>query len=153
MNLCTRSFVKIIKNGGGRLFHGVYDTIKNLYTSGYKIFVASNGRREYIEAILETAGIINFFSEPFIYLNKNITDKTAIISYYLKNIPKKTRLIMIGDRYTDRIAASDNAIPFIGCSFGHAGVKEISGSKWIAEKFTDIPALIRKIEKQNKFEK
>jgi kynureninase len=83
----------------------------------------------------------------------NITDKTAIISYYLKNIPKKTRLIMIGDRYTDRIAASDNAIPFIGCSFGHAGVKEISGSKWIAEKFTDIPALIRKIEKQNKFEK
>jgi phosphoglycolate phosphatase-like HAD superfamily hydrolase len=48
-------------------------------------------------------------------------------------------LIMVGDRASDRAAARENGVPFIGCAFGHAGDEEIAGERWIAPPVFRIP--------------
>lgn len=148
-NHCTISESRLVRKGGGRIFEGVYETLKKLYHDNYKLLVASNGRRPYIDAILSTHRLAEFFKEPMVVVNdKTIKSKTDIIRYYKENVSRDETLIMIGDRSSDRLAAIENSIPFIGCSFGHAGDSEID-SPWIAESFSDIPALVRKIESLN----
>jgi len=147
MEECTQAFVRLIRQRKGVIFDGVYDTIKKLCNEGYKMLVASNGKKEYVEAILETYELIGFFSPPMMYPDEKIPDKSGIVKYYINNISDMDMLIMIGDRSSDRKAAEDNRIPFIGCSFGHAGMDEISGTRWIADSFTDIPMIINKILK------
>ncbi len=149
-DLCTESLVSMIRKGGGRIFEDVYSTMEALHGEGYILLTASNGRREYIEAILETHGLMKFFSGPMTYINGNIKDKSGIVGYYKDALPGNDLLIMIGDRFTDRKAASDNGVPFIGCAFGHGGDGEIAGSRWIVNKFNMIPRAVKEVEERNR---
>ncbi|MFC1670107.1 HAD family hydrolase [Spirochaetota bacterium] len=145
---CTKSEVEIIRKGGGRLFDGVAPVIESLHKGGYKILVASNGDEDYVSAILETFKLISYFSRPLLYVNHEFPDKSDIIRYYKQNVSKENLLIMIGDRDSDLRAAEVNDIPFIGCSFGHAGNEEIGRTKWIAKNFEEIPEILGEIENE-----
>jgi len=144
----TVNLVEMIRKKKGSLIEGVEETIKTLNSMNYNMLVASNGARDYVEAILETYDLKRFFSEPFIYSDGKVKNKTDIISCYLDLNPGR-ELIMIGDRYTDLAAARENGIPFIGCAFGHAGADEIEGEKYIVNDFREIPEMLKKI-KDNK---
>ncbi|PKL16882.1 MAG: hypothetical protein CVV49_13890 [Spirochaetae bacterium HGW-Spirochaetae-5] len=146
--LCTVNLVKMIKEKKGSLIDGVDETIKTLNSMKYKMLVASNGARAYVEAILETYDLKKYFSEPFIYPEGTIKNKTDIIGSYIKLNPDR-ELVMIGDRYTDLAAAKENGIPFIGCAFGHAGVDEIEGEKYIVHDFRDIPGILERIKEDS----
>ena len=136
-HICTDNLVNMIREKKGRLIDGVDETLNKLHAMNFNMLVASNGARDYVEAILETYNIKRFFSEPFIYAEGRIKNKTDIIRRYIKLNPER-KLIMIGDRATDLDAAKDNNIPFIGCAFGHAGDDEIKGEKYIVHNFADI---------------
>ncbi|MCP4137322.1 MAG: HAD hydrolase-like protein [bacterium] len=140
------SLVSMIEQGGGIIFDGVSKTLESLFSDGYTILVASNGLPVYVEAILNTHNLRRFFSEPMIYPGGAIDNKSGVVKYYIDNVSKNDLIIMIGDRFTDREAASDNNIPFIGCAFGHAGQEEIKGSRWIVDEFSALPGVIREIE-------
>ncbi|MCL1864189.1 MAG: HAD family hydrolase [Spirochaetes bacterium] len=135
--ICTNNLVRMIREKRGRLIDGVYETLNKLHTMSFNMLVASNGARDYVEAILETYNIKRLFSEPFIYAEGDVENKTDIIRRYLELNPER-KLIMIGDRATDLAAAKENNIPFIGCAFGHAGDDEIKGEKYIVQNFCDI---------------
>ncbi len=139
---CSRSFVSIIRAGGGRLFPGVADSLVELHKAGYQFLTASNGREDYIKAILETHGLIGMFSEGMLFVSGEYPDKKDIVAEYMRGPVSGKKLIMVGDRASDRNAASANGVPFIGCSFGHAGVIEIQGEPYIADTFSDVPKLI-----------
>lgn len=141
---------KMVREGGGNIIAGVIPTIEALFHKGYRICAASNGTREYIEAILETHNIAQFFL-PRVVLDGMRNNKSDLVRYYIEASPAGERFIMIGDRQSDIDAARDNEIPFIGCAFGHMGSSEIEKEKWIARKFEDIPRLIREIEKLYKY--
>ena len=143
-HICTDNLVYMIREKKGRLIDGVDETLKRLNSMNFNMLVASNGARDYVEAILETYNLKRFFSNPFIYAEGEIKNKTDIIRRYLKLNPER-RLIMIGDRATDLAAAKDNNIPFIGCAFGHAGDDEIKGEKYIVHSFSDIVDILKRI--------
>ncbi len=145
----TVNLVEMIRAKKGSLIDGVEETIKTLNSMKYKMLVASNGARAYVEAILETYNLKRFFSEPFLYAEDSIKNKTDIIGMYHKLNPER-ELIMVGDRYTDLAAAKENGIPFIGCAFGHTGADEIEGEKYIVENFREIPEMLKKIEDNNR---
>ncbi len=147
--LWTGNLVKMIREKKGSLIDGVAETVKELHSTGYEMLVASNGARDYVEAILETYDLKKLFSEPFIYAEGAIKNKTDIVKRYLGVVPGG-RIIMIGDRYTDLAAAKENGVPFIGCAFGHAGAEEIEGEKYIVHHFVDIPGMIKKIEEDKR---
>ncbi|PKL39559.1 MAG: hypothetical protein CVV44_04870 [Spirochaetae bacterium HGW-Spirochaetae-1] len=145
---CNSSFVTIISRGGGRLIDGCYEVLEGFWKESYKILTASNGRREYIEAILHTHSILKFFSSPLLYINNDIPDKSDIVSLYRKRVEANDLIIMIGDRESDRMAAKKNDVPFVGCAFGHAGEREIAGERWIVHGFRDIPGVVQEIERE-----
>ncbi|MDH4129775.1 MAG: HAD family hydrolase, partial [Spirochaetota bacterium] len=67
-DLISYELIKSIINKEGILFHGVSETLNNLHSSGYKLFIASNGLNTYLETILKTYNLFNLF-EPIITLN------------------------------------------------------------------------------------
>lgn len=144
-DICTENLVKLIREKKGALLDDVFDTIVQLSSEHYKMLVASNGERNYVDAILETYGLKKYFSEPFVYPENDIINKTGIIEHYISVLDDMGQIIMIGDRCSDLEAAVENRIPFIGCAFGHAGTDEIAGEKYIAHSFKEIPGIIREI--------
>jgi phosphoglycolate phosphatase len=146
--MCSDSLVGRVRKGGGRIFEGVAATMKELHEIGCVMHAASNGTRAYIEAILETNNLMRYISKPVVTIDDGFADKTDIVRRYRRDIALDSPLIMIGDRQSDRMAAEENIIPFIGCSFGHAGISEIDGARWIAHGFSEIPGIILNIEKE-----
>ncbi|MBN2038426.1 MAG: HAD family hydrolase [Spirochaetes bacterium] len=143
---CTKALVRMVNSGGGEIFEGVKSTLKKLYSENYRMFIASNGHITYIEAILNSNELSIYFSKPILSLNKDIPDKSAIVECYKNNLCNDDLLIMIGDRESDKTAARDNDIPFIGCSFGHADYAELQGSRWIVHEFSEIFNCVKEIE-------
>ena len=134
--------IKQVKEKKGLLYGGVPETLARLHASGMKMAVASNGRREYIEAILSAYSIDSLF-EPGIFVEGPVKDKIGILQRYIdahRLDPAKTA--MVGDRYTDLEAARETGCVFIGCLFGHADRKELEGADYFIEKFSDLPALL-----------
>jgi len=146
--LSMECLTRKVRDKGGIVFPGVIDTIRSLHRMGKKLLVASNGKKDYINAILETYGISNCFSHPLFVINGEIKNKTDIVRRYKSCLSRNDLLIMIGDRTSDLDAARSNGIPFIGCAFGHAGIREIQGERWIARSFTHITNLVGVIEKE-----
>ncbi len=147
-DLCTESLTEIINRGGGALFDDVHSTLEKFCSEDYSLLVASNGRIEYIEAILGSNDLMRFFPSPIIVINGEIEDKTGIVRYYRENISRDNLFIMVGDRSSDRIAASNSNIQFIGCDFGHADKSELAGSRWIAHEFKSIYDIVKRIEEE-----
>lgn len=146
---CTKALLQDIRDKKGKIFDGVIQTLTALYGLGYKILVASNGRSEYVKAILDTYNLLSFFSEPLIFPDNNLPDKTSIIKYYQNHVSLDNLLIMIGDRTSDLEAAEKNDIPFIGCTYGHAGDTEIKNCKWKVNTFSEILIAVLKIEEND----
>ncbi|MBN2400887.1 MAG: HAD family hydrolase [Spirochaetes bacterium] len=147
-DLCVNALADMIHHGGGSLYEHVYSTLERLHNEGYSMYSASNGKIKYIQSILESNGLINFFKKPVIVLNSKIKTKSEIIRYYKTNLSINDLMIMIGDRSSDRQAAEENNIPFIGCAFGHAGFRELDCVRWIASDFSKIYNIVKEIEKE-----
>ncbi len=144
-DLCTHELSQMVREGGGHLFEGVTETLRSLTTAGYVLLLASNGKKPYLDAILQTHGLEALFSPPVILIDGNIRNKRDIVQRYKTGIAAGSPLIMIGDRHSDRDAAEDNGIPFIGCAFGHAGASEIEDTQWVVHDFREIPGQVMNI--------
>ncbi len=120
-----------IRNGGGDFYAGVGSTIHYLKEKGYTITCASNGRRAYVETVLDTAGVLSYF-EPILVINQeNINTKGDILSEYIKKYHFQPESIaLIGDRFSDWEAARKNGCKFGYCSYGHATNGEIPDFEW-----------------------
>ena len=148
--LCVNVLSDMISTGEGSIYDHVHSTLEKLYNEGYKIYAASNGKLNYIRAILESKDLSRFFTYPIITLNSDIKSKSDIVKHYKTGMCADELLIMIGDRASDRIAAEDNNIPFIGCAFGHAGLSELQGVQWTTTDFAMIYNIVKDIEKNYK---
>lgn len=144
--ICNDELVKMIRDKKGELIKGADEIIPELHSAGYKMLVASNGAKEYCEAILDTYGLLGYFSEPFLYPGEEHENKTEVVRHYLENISDVKNMVMIGDRFTDLEAARENLIPFIGCAFGHAGIEEIKDEKHLVYEFHEIVPTLERME-------
>ncbi|NLV66292.1 MAG: HAD hydrolase-like protein [Spirochaetes bacterium] len=140
----TENLVSLILARKGILIDGAERIIPQLHAEGFTMLVASNGAREYVEAVLAAYNLKKYFSEPFLYAADGYGTKSGIVKEYMKVLEPGT-FIMIGDRITDLDAARDNSIPFIGCAFGHAGIEEIGGEKYIVHGLDEVPGMVKRV--------
>jgi phosphoglycolate phosphatase len=101
----------------GKLYPGIKDLLKVLKKRNYKLIICSNGSLEYINLVLESQDIRNYFDEVF--SNKTINDKGLIVKRLLDNY-ETDKAILIGDAYTDLLAAEDNNIAKIFAGYGYS---------------------------------
>ncbi len=128
-----------IQNKKGTLFAGVSQTVADLYNRRYKLFIASNGADLYLQTILQTYNLIDFFN-PIITLDyQTIVDKGDILlEYRKKNQINAGSAIMVGDRDSDWVAAKKLGCRFIACDYGHGNRSEIEAADIIISSFTEL---------------
>ncbi len=141
---CTVKLKNLVLQKKGIIFPGVTEIIPELYNKGYKLLTASNGRREYVESVLDAYELTHYFVHLTALEDNDLPDKTHLLAYYKKTLPECKTLIMVGDRANDMVAAQENNLPFIACAFGHNNA-EIAHCRWIARSFYEIPDIIENI--------
>ncbi len=133
--LCER-----IAKGEGEFYPQVKETVEAVVARGGKILVASNGRRAYIDAILDYCGILKHVIHPTYIDGVQIRSKNEImLAYLILGLPAKD-ILMVGDRLSDFDAARAIGCDFAWCAYGHAPAGEITEFEIRLEKFTELAA-------------
>ena len=136
--ICAR-----VERGEGILFAGVAETVRALQRAGFRLAIASNGRRRYVEAVLSTYGLTAHFVGLITVESAAIANKEGILRAYLEAFQlEPQRAIMVGDRASDVEAAAAVGCHFIGCDYGHGYRDEIAGAGPLVSSFAQIPGVI-----------
>lgn len=131
--LCER-----ISHGEGEYYPAVSATIEAIAARGGKILVASNGRRRYIEAILDYCKVLSYVVHPTYIDGVKIKSKNDImLSYAAIGIPV-AKMLMVGDRLSDFEAARAVRCDFAWCEYGHAPTGEINEFEIKLTAFSDL---------------
>lgn len=135
-----------VRRGEGTLFPRVAETLAELNTEGYRLAVASNGRRAYVTAVLATYDLTRCFVDLVAVESGSKTTKGDLLRAYMSQYDVDPgRMVMVGDRASDVEAAAEVGCPFIGCDYGHGHRDEVAGAGPIVSSFADLPAAIRRL--------
>jgi phosphoglycolate phosphatase len=132
-----------VRRGEGLLFPGVGETLARLRAADLTLVIASNGRRPYIEAVLQANGIAAHFAELVAVDQEHMRVKADLLRAYLARYQLSSqRLLMIGDRASDVEAAEAVGCRFIGCDYGHGYQHEIAAAGPMVSAFAQLPEVI-----------
>ncbi len=124
----------------GALFDGAAELLRQLHAAGHTLAICGMGEREYIHMILEKCAIAPFFS--YVYHRADGKSKSQILAQLLRDSGMDAAdCLMIGDSGTDRCAAEDNGVPFIGVRYGY-GADALEGCKCIAESVGQLRKIL-----------
>lgn len=98
----TENLVSLILARKGILIDGAERIIPQLHAEGFTMLVASNGAREYVEAVLAAYNLKKYFSEPFLYAADGYGTKSGIVKEYMKVLEPGT-FIMILKNFIDSL--------------------------------------------------
>ncbi|HVN83446.1 MAG TPA: HAD family hydrolase [Candidatus Binatia bacterium] len=125
----------------GRLYPGVHEALEMLGEAGHLLAVASNGRRRYVETILDTYGMAHLFVEPITADERGT--KPMVLREYLETYDiTPIAAVMVGDRASDVEAAQAVSCHFIGCDYGHGYRHEIEGAGPVVNHLREVPSAV-----------
>jgi phosphoglycolate phosphatase len=110
-----------VEEYGGKLYPEVLSGLKQL-RERYPLFIVSNCQSGYIETFLRLNNIAELLKDFECWGNTRKTKSENLKSVIQRNNLKSP--IYIGDTEGDRIAARDNAIPFLYMTYGFGKVTD-----------------------------
>ncbi|WAH36713.1 HAD family hydrolase [Alicyclobacillus dauci] len=113
------------------------DVLVALKRQGHTLTTASNCGQQYLDAVLDTQGIREFFDSPLCLETVKGTKKSDILREHLTRYDRED-CVMIGDRSTDRDAAVEVDMAFIGCNFGFGDRTELAGAECIIQSLPEL---------------
>lgn len=130
-----------IKSGKGALYPNVPEIFRFLRENNLKIFIASNGLTEYLQAIVTYYNLEKWVTETFSIeqihsLHKGDLVKIIIDKYEIK------RGAVVGDRISDIHAAKDNGLFAIGCNFDFANETELTQADYVINDLSELQHII-----------
>lgn len=117
---------------------GVYDFISSNYQN-YDFHISTGTPTDEIETILKKKSLRKFFNHVYGSPDKKDLHVKKILKTHGY---KKSEVVFIGDALSDRDAARNNDIFFIG---RHTTVKEIKKEKLLINDFSEIENILKKI--------
>ena len=115
----------------------VKEVLSELKERGHRLTTASNCSTAYLERILETQGIEEYFDDPLCIELVQGKKKEEILQAHFAVLPKE-EAYMIGDRSSDIEAAHANGVPAIACHFGFADDGELDGADYHIHSLRDL---------------
>lgn len=126
----------------GEIYPFVRETIGYLHSSGITVVAASNGSKDYVRRVLSAYELDSFF-EPLISIGDDgIVNKNDILKGYLTD-RNYSKIYMIGDRDSDRIAARANGAQFVYCNYGHSDDSEVSEYDYEIHSLAELKNIIK----------
>ncbi|MBG9792865.1 haloacid dehalogenase [Paenibacillus dendritiformis] len=132
-----------LNEGIAELYPQVKETLAELQREGVKLFVASNGLEEYIQAIVKTFGMDELFTGLYSAGGRGTATKVELVRL-LKSEHGIDSAWMVGDRSSDVEAGKENGLAVIGCRYaGFGQEQELEGSDVIIRQFDELLDLYR----------
>lgn len=139
-----------------KLYPDTVSALEQLKDNGYEIFVATSKPEEYAVQIISYFGLHPYIQGVYgASMDETRVAKPEVIAYALDNIRKQMPVdsaVMVGDRRHDIEGAHANDLPGIGVLCGYGSRKELeeAGADCIVNCLTEIPEVLRQIEKEQK---
>ena len=136
--------IENIKSGKGALYPHVKEVFSYLKEKNCSIFIASNGLKEYLHAIVAYYHLDQWVTETFSIEQINSLNKSDLV----KRIVQKydiSRAAVVGDRLSDIMAAKQNGLVSIGCNFDFAQEEELSQADIVIEDLLELQEIVPKL--------
>ena len=126
-------------------YDGIHEALEETKLAGRRLFVTTSKPTVYAEKIIEHFGLSSFFDGIYgAELDGTRSNKSELVNWVIRKVEPRGRAVIVGDREHDIIAGLDNMLGVIGVLYGFGTVGELraAGAEKIAERPSDIPALI-----------
>ncbi len=129
------------------LYDGVLEALDRLTALDYRLFVATSKAEAYARRILDHFCLSKYFSQIYgAEMDGRRSAKSELLTYLLgrERIGATQRVVMIGDRRHDALAARAVGIPAIGALWGYGDAEELAdaGADPLIETPRQIPAAV-----------
>lgn len=126
-----------------RAFDSAEDLLKKLTENSRIPVLATSKPKVYADAIIKKYGLRPYFKVVSgAELDGTRDDKYEVIEYAIEQLknPDRTKILMVGDRKQDVLAAKKCGIDVCGVTFGYAEDNELenSGADYLADNFEEI---------------
>ena len=138
------SLIENINNSKGALYPNVKEVFSYLTKNNWSIFIASNGLKEYLNAIVRYYHLDNWVTETFSIQQIKSLNKSDLV----QDIVKKygiTNAAVVGDRLSDIKAAKDNGLVAIGCNFDFAQEDELAKADFVIDDLIELKEVLAKL--------
>jgi len=140
MRECSVEETRYLRKHGATLFPRLIETLDQLRTSEYSLYIVSNCQDGYIEAFLEAHKLASYF------LDFECPGRTSLSKgQNIKLIMERNHLnevVYVGDTAGDYSATKEAGVPFIHASYGFGQVPE---AKYRLREIADLPQLLASI--------
>lgn len=137
MDVLSRKEHELMPELGGRLYDGVYDTLKEL-SKTYRLFLVSNCTAFGVPNFMSTTGLGQFFTDGISYgetgFEKDRNNRIIVEKYGLK------APLYIGDTEGDCRSAHAAAIPFAWASYGFG--RDVTDEEYKLDSIKDLPGIL-----------
>jgi phosphoglycolate phosphatase len=125
------------------LYDGIVEVLARLVSDGSLLCIATTKRKDIASKVLEFLGIDGYFTQ--VHGCDLYRSKSELLRDILSDSTLGTRsMVMIGDRDTDFLAASEVNIPSIAVRWGYGEEKEFALATDVVNWPADLPAAILK---------
>ncbi len=128
-----------------RPYDGIHEALEETKSAGRRLFVTTSKPTVYAEKIIEHFELGSCFDGIYgAELDGTRSNKSELVDWVVRKVRPRGRAVIVGDRKHDIIAGLDNMLGAIGVLYGFGTVGELraAGAEKIAERPSDIPALI-----------
>ena len=130
-----------ISTGRAALYPHVEELFAALKAQGYALYIASNGLRAYLEAIVGYYGLDRWVDEVFSIEDIQSLDKGELVGFALKK-HGIDRAVMVGDRLSDIKAARANGLTAIGCRFDFSQEEELQQADFVVDDLLEVKEIV-----------
>ncbi len=127
----------------GTLFEGTKEVLDELKIMGYPIALCSNGSVDYVEFVLYTMDIMDYFD--FISCDEKQKTKGEMIKD-IQNYLELQKGVMVGDSKHDISGASSIGMPSVGVKYGYG---DISGATYKIKQIDELLDIVQSLTKDS----
>jgi phosphoglycolate phosphatase len=122
------------------MYEGAEEVLSALAAAGRQLVLVTNGGPSYVRHIWDACDYGRFFQASYAYGPPDYASKAERLRRAVADWGRPA--VMIGDRASDRSAAEQVGIGFIGCAYGYAGPDELAGATHVVADISELYNLL-----------
>lgn len=139
--------IENIRSGKGALYPQVEEILSYLKDHHCSIYIASNGLKDYLKAIVSHYHLDNWVTETFSIQQIESLNKSDLVQHIIQKY-NITNGAVVGDRLSDINAAKDNGLVSIGCNFDFAQEDELSQADIVIDDLMELQRIVPTLYQQ-----
>jgi phosphoglycolate phosphatase-like HAD superfamily hydrolase len=136
--------IENIKSGKGALYPHVKEVFSYLKEKNCSVFIASNGLKEYLKAIVTYYQLDQWVTETCSIQQIKSLNKSDLVQSIVQKYDI-SHAAVVGDRLSDIMAAKDNGLVSIGCNFDFAQEEELSQADLVIDDLIELKEIVPKL--------